>query len=91
MMNLFIDPQGNYPRHRGDLQLDHPSWRDGDDLPQGWVEVREVEAPVKKGYFKVLELPPVEAEGKMQQAWAVREMTPEEKIAYDEAMARRPE
>lgn len=55
----FIDPEGNYPRHVGDLQLQHPEWSvDNDKLPEGWIEVTEGILPeIPKG-FALIELQP---------------------------------
>jgi hypothetical protein len=36
---LFIAPENKYPRYIGDLQLENPSWKNGDKLPDGWIEV----------------------------------------------------
>jgi hypothetical protein len=38
-MTYFIDPQGNYPRHIGDVQVVDPNYVQGNDLPEGWQEV----------------------------------------------------
>lgn len=40
-MAYFIDPDGNYPRHAGDLALAHPGWDEGEALPAGWLRVAE--------------------------------------------------
>ena len=44
-MNLYVDPDGGFPRHRGDITRIDPSWTEGDPLPDGWLEVVEVEEP----------------------------------------------
>lgn len=37
---LFINPEGKYPRHVGDLQIEHRDWQAGDELPEGWILVQ---------------------------------------------------
>ena len=44
-MAYFIDAEGNYPRHIGDVQIAAPAYVYGDDLPDGWVEVAEGVTP----------------------------------------------
>jgi hypothetical protein len=75
---LLINPKGEYPRHIGDLQLAHKSWKIGDSLPNGWVEVIESPFPdVDQGKI-VYEEFPIELDGVMTQNWQVREMTAQE-------------
>jgi hypothetical protein len=63
-MGYFIDTNGNYPRHAGDVQLEHEGWQEGiDSLPEGWLEVAEGIIPeIPEGFFLV-ELPPAEIDG----------------------------
>jgi hypothetical protein len=44
-MNLYVDPDGGFPRHRGDITRIDPSWTEGDPLPDGWLQVVEVAEP----------------------------------------------
>jgi hypothetical protein len=44
-----MNAEGNYPFHKGDIQLLISGWTENDLLPEGWHEVAEVdpgEAPV---------------------------------------------
>jgi len=39
-MGYFIDADGNYPRHAGDVQIVVPGWNEETDaLPEGWANV----------------------------------------------------
>lgn len=74
----FISPDKEYPRHIGDIQLAHPSYSEGDKLPEGWVQVAELERP-KAGQDQItVEGFPIEIDGVMTQNWVVRDMTAEE-------------
>ena len=42
-MISYINAEGNYPFHKGDIQLLIPGWSEGDSLPEGWHEVAEVD------------------------------------------------
>lgn len=77
---LFIDPNGNYPRHIGDLMLASPGWEEGQALPEGWVYVNQVDVPIYDiSTQKVEELAPTIAEdGQYYQVWNVRPFTDEE-------------
>lgn len=74
----FINSKGEYPRYLGDLLIENPSFKIGDDLPTGWIEVKETNPP-KITDSQVLEIvAPVEKDGVMTQNWQVRDMTAEE-------------
>ena len=77
---LFIDPNGNYPRHIGDLESANPSWELGQALPEEWIYVNEVTLPEFDFQAqKIEELPPTLAEdGQYYQVWNVRSLTEEE-------------
>ena len=75
---LYINPQGEYPRHYGDIMLDAPGWQLGDDLPEGWVLVAEAPLPTPGVDEIVVEDFPKEVKGVMTQNWKVRAMTAEE-------------
>ena len=75
---LYISPLNEYPRHYGDIQLENPSWKLGDPLPDGWVEVSRTEPPAYSEGEVVEEQFPTEIDGVMTQNWVVREMTPQE-------------
>jgi len=75
---IYISPENEYPRHIGDIQLAHPSFKQGDDLPEGWVQVAESERPERQTDKVIYEDFPVEVDGVMTQNWQVRDMTAEE-------------
>lgn len=58
-MGYFIDPDGNYPRHAGDIQLLIPEWNEETDpLPDGWINVEAGVLPEIPENHYLLELPP---------------------------------
>jgi len=75
---LYINPEGEYPRHIGDIQLEHPNFKEGDALPEGWVQVAEADRPEPQTDKIIFEDFPVEVDGVMTQNWQVRDMTAEE-------------
>jgi len=75
---LYINPEGEFPRHIGDIWIDYPNFKDGDELPEGWVKVEEVPLPNKTDDQIVEQGYPVEVDGVMTQNWQVRDMTAEE-------------
>lgn len=75
---IYINPQGEYPRHIGDIQLDHPDYKDGDALPEGWVKVEETPRPTPGENQVTYEGQPEDIDGVMTQNWVVRDMTQEE-------------
>jgi hypothetical protein len=81
---LFINPQNEYPRHIGDLQLDNPGWKVGDPLPAGWQQVEYASEIPTKGADEILyEVKPSMVNGKLTQTFALRPMTAEEKAYRD--------
>lgn len=80
---IYINSQGDYPRHIGDIQLDSPGFKEGDELPTGWVQVTESERPVAGVDEVTVEDFPTEVDGVMTQAWIVRALTAEEKERRD--------
>lgn len=74
----YISPDNEYPRYLGDIQLAHPNWKLGDELPEGWVEVAEAPFPTAPEGQIVEEEFPTVIDGVMTQNWVVREMTAEE-------------
>ena len=42
-MIIFRNSDGGYPRYKGDIQLVIPGWDFGDNLPEGWTQVVEVD------------------------------------------------
>lgn len=81
---LYISPDNQYPRHIGDIQLEHPDYQKGDPLPEGWRPVEEVRKPVVEGDFVAYEGLPEEVDGVLSQVWETRPMT-EEEIARRDA------
>lgn len=75
---IYISPNNEYPRHYGDIQLDHPNWKLGDDLPDGWVKVAESERPTPGTDQITYEDFPIEVDGVITQNWQIRDMTAEE-------------
>lgn len=50
-MIVYMDHQGNYPRHAGDVKLVDASWEPGKALPEGWKEVHIPDSiPTAKGH-----------------------------------------
>lgn len=67
---------GEYPRHQGDLEL--LGWKNGEPLPENWVEVEYVHHPNITDRQKFTQLPPIEENGKWKMRWIVEDMTEEE-------------
>ena len=72
---IYINAQGEYPRHAGDVQLAKKGWAEGDSLPTGWQAVVETERPVAKAGYITLEDQPLEVDGVMTQNWKTRKLT----------------
>lgn len=75
---LYINAQGEYPRHYGDIQLENLGWQLGDELPTGWIKVEETVRPTTAEGQIALEVFPVETDGVWSQAWSVRDLTADE-------------
>jgi hypothetical protein len=75
----LIDPNGNYPRHMGDLLLEVPEWQETDALPPGWVDVAPGVIPAFDSATQTFdELPPALVDGVLTRQFAVRNLTTEE-------------
>jgi hypothetical protein len=73
---LFINPLGEYPRHIGDVQIEHPTWTPGELLPEGWNQVTETPFNLEVGENQTAyEAAPQEVDGSWRQVWAVRDLT----------------
>ena len=72
---IYINPENEYPRHIGDVQLAKPGFKDGDALPTGWVKVEESERPTAGTDKVTVESFPEEIDGVMTQSWTVRDLT----------------
>lgn len=82
---LFINPENEYPRFIGDLQIEHPDWEVGDTIPDGWTEVAyATEYPTAGQDEKVVEVEPTVVNGVLTQTYAIQPMN-EEEIAWRDA------
>jgi len=75
---IFISPENEYPRHKGDIQDQYPEWDFGQPLPDGWKQVELVEQPNKKSTELIYEEFPKLVDGVYYQNWQVRSMTEDE-------------
>jgi hypothetical protein len=80
---LYINAQGEYPRHIGDIQLVKKGWADGDALPTGWLLVVETERPTAGTDQLTYDSGPVDVDGVLSQGWTVRDLTAEELARRD--------
>lgn len=71
-MSYFIDPDGNYPRHIGDVKRDNPDWNpETDELPDGWSEVAAGVIPDIPEGFYLNELAPAFVDGVLTRQFEV--------------------
>jgi hypothetical protein len=76
-----------YPRHEGDIRLEHPEILEsqtGDTFPcpPTYAKVARVDVPDYDSAQQVLyELPPVQTEAGWVQVWAFRDLTEAERLA----------
>lgn len=70
-----------YPRHIGDLYL--IGYKDGEDLPEGWVEVVDTELPSFNENEKVVEIAPALIDNVWTQQWQVVNLTEEDIAAIE--------
>jgi hypothetical protein len=76
----FISPEKEYPRFIVDLQQDYPEWDIGDELPSGWIQVKDVTPPEQEDEFSLMEEGyPLEIEGEFVRNLYYRPMTEQEK------------
>lgn len=81
-----------YPRHEGDIRLEHPEILEsqtGDTFPcpDTYAPVEFVQPPPTIETQTIEMLPPVQDEsGKWKMVWAIRDLTPEEIQATQEAL-----
>ena len=84
MTHIFISPNGDYPRHIGDIQLDNPNWNgDQSNLPEGWKAVTPVEPPAILENQTAYEEAPKLIDGEYVQVWKVRDLTAKEVKALE--------
>lgn len=86
-MSSLIDPNGNYPRHYGDVIAANEGWVYGDPLPEGWFVVNTTPKPEPEGYEVIYTGQPELVDGEYYQTWLKRPMTQDE-IDRIEAPAR---
>jgi len=72
---LYINSDNEYPRHIGDIHLEHKNYKDGDALPTGWQKVKESERPTAGTDQVSVEDFPENIDGVMTQKWKVRDLT----------------
>ena len=77
-MSIYVDNNGNYPRYDGDLCLAHPDWEPGDPIPQGWLQVTELEPPTPTEETYVYEEFPIMVGEVLTQNWISRPLSEEE-------------
>ncbi len=75
---IYVNAQGEYPRHAGDVQLVKKGWSEGDPLPTGWQAVVETEPPTPGTDQLTYDSGPLDVDGVLSQGWTVRDLTAEE-------------
>lgn len=75
---IYINAEGEYPLHIGDVQLVKKGWAEGDALPTGWQSVVETERPTAGTDQVAYDSGPVDIDGVLSQGWTVRDLTTEE-------------
>jgi len=68
-MAIFIDPEGQYPRYIGDIQISNSSWEYGDPLPDGWIEVVDKSIPEQRPGYVLAEDFPVLVSNQYTRSW----------------------
>ena len=82
----LIDAAGNYPRHIGDLQIEHPDWTEDQPLPEGWSEVHDTDLPdIPEGYTLAEAAPTQLEDGTWQRVFKTRKLTKAELAKLKEA------
>ena len=82
----YLNPRNEFPRYAGDIQLEHPGWKIGDVLPDGWHLINEVTAP-ECGPDEIAEIAGVEKVGEQYfDQWIIRPLTAEELRQRDEML-----
>jgi hypothetical protein len=85
-MAVYISPNNEYPRHIGDLVIEHPDFQDGDEIPNGWKLVLPTEMPVAEVGYVVYEIDPIQVNGIYYQSWATRILS-ENEIKSNQVLA----
>lgn len=76
MMLFFNTVTKEYPRHIADLEL--LGWKQGESLPENWVQVEYTEPPLLQENEAIQELEPKNVDGIYYQNLIVRPMTEKE-------------
>jgi hypothetical protein len=77
MTYLFISPDNEYPRYIGDVQREQPDF-DGENLPEGWKPVIDVETPLLEEDETLVEDFPALVDGQYYRSLSKRKITAEE-------------
>ena len=86
-MTTYINTTtGEYPRHIGDILIEHPNADPlGETLPTGWARVRYIAPPLTNTYDpliqRAVQLAPLLEDGIYSMQWTVRDMTESELAA----------
>lgn len=77
-----------YPRHEGDIRLEHPEITEDQTgptfpCPDSYAQVIEVPAPIITDTQYVTEEPPIYENGVWKRAWSIHEMTEQQIIERD--------
>lgn len=75
---FFMNPEGFYPLHIGDVQLVKPDYKIGQPLPLGWREVHQAQPPIIAEDEAWENSDPVEIDGQLFQGYTIRKLTDEE-------------
>lgn len=83
-----------YPRHEGDIRLEHPEIREDQTwpnfpCPDTYALVEWIDPPTIDGTTQIVELQqPIQENGVWKMVWAVRDLTAEELQARADALAK---
>jgi len=80
---IYLSPNNEYPRHIGDIKLEHPDFKEGNKLPDGWAKVEMVAPPKAKDGEIVFEDFPIQTDSGFAQNWKVRNLTEQEILKRD--------
>lgn len=86
-MSIYISPNNEYPRYVGDIQVENPDFELGNELPDGWKIVADVDFPDVSGDNLAEEqFPILDENNNYVRNFVVRPMT-EDEIAAKNAPA----
>lgn len=72
---ILINPNGEFPRFIGDLQNSHPSYTQGDPLPDGWLLVTETTPPEVQDGYEAVWGDPIQTPNGYETTWVIQERT----------------